>query len=50
MSAFLFSAGLSGVSNLISFRSGSGLFSFCSLGFTGDAISEIFWGVIDESL
>jgi hypothetical protein len=51
VSSFFFSEGFSaGVSNLISFRSGSGLFSFCSPGLIGGAIPEVFWGVIDESL
>jgi len=45
-----FSPGFSGVSNLMSFRSGSGRFSFCSPGFIGGGISEIFWGVIEGSL
>jgi hypothetical protein len=45
-----FSPVLSGVSNLMSFLSGSGRFSFCSPGLSGGGISEIFWGVSDESL
>jgi len=48
-SSFFCSEGFSCVSNLIIFLSGSGLFSFCSFGLISGAISEVFWGVIDES-
>jgi hypothetical protein len=38
------------VSNLMSFLSGSGRFSFCSPGLIGGGITDVFWGVSDGSL
>jgi hypothetical protein len=48
-SSFLFSAIFSGVSNLMSFRSGSGFFSGCPAGLVCSFTSGIFSAVPDES-